>query len=107
MVVGFGERKIRLASATSGEMGRRPCEPEIKVPLEDERLIVWVESLSAIGGKKKKRAKVQYRLYINAEMEFADHTRFVYESPFNVGGDYAVRIVVLVSPFFRACIVQI
>ena len=52
-----GERKIRLASATSGEMGRRPCEPEIKAPLEDERLIVWLESLSAIGGKKKKKSK--------------------------------------------------
>ena len=55
MVVGSGERKIRLASATSGEMGRRPCEPEIKAPLEDERLIVWLESLSAIGGKKKEK----------------------------------------------------
>lgn len=58
MVVGSRERKIRLASATSGEMGRRPGEPTTKL-LEDEGLIVWVESLSAIGGKRRRFNIVQ------------------------------------------------
>ena len=54
MDVGCGGRKIRLASATSGEMGRRPCEPMKKVLGEDEGLIDWVESLSAIGGRRER-----------------------------------------------------
>ena len=48
-----------MASATSGEMGRRPCEPMKKVLGEDEGLIGWVESLSAIGGKRERFNIVQ------------------------------------------------